>query len=309
MERNIAIIWGLVRAMMDSAGLTKNMRGKLWCEAFKTSVNILNISAGAKDDKLRCEKWNNIIPAYSKHLNQFGEIGIVKKGGIEPKLDNKGVDCMFVGYAEDHSGDVARMLNLSTQRIMVSRDIKWLNHTYEEHLQRIKDKQDEASDSTDSIKIFEEKHGNIQTKSQSTRPELSEAEVVETVDSSSDESDNTKTSINPRRLQRKLKQLGVDVDLPQTMTETYNLRTTIRNMQPEQTNNVKETYEEFIEMTYHMPETCLVCHGEIQMEDDETVLHANLSKDKFFYSPLESDYKEPKNFRAMMKLPYEEGKK
>ena len=34
---------------------------------------------------------------------------------------------MFVGYADDHSGDVYRFLNIHTKRIIMSRDVRWLN--------------------------------------------------------------------------------------------------------------------------------------------------------------------------------------
>ena len=34
---------------------------------------------------------------------------------------------MFVGYADDHSGDVYRFLNIKTKRIIMSRDARWLN--------------------------------------------------------------------------------------------------------------------------------------------------------------------------------------
>ena len=34
---------------------------------------------------------------------------------------------MFVGYADDHSGDVYRFLNINTKRIIMSRDARWLN--------------------------------------------------------------------------------------------------------------------------------------------------------------------------------------
>ena len=54
-------------------------------------------------------------------------IWIVKYGGIQQKLENKGVDCMFVGYGEDHSGEVYRMFNINLGKITMSRDVKWLN--------------------------------------------------------------------------------------------------------------------------------------------------------------------------------------
>ena len=34
---------------------------------------------------------------------------------------------MFVGYADDHSGDVYRFLNINTKRIIMSRGARWLN--------------------------------------------------------------------------------------------------------------------------------------------------------------------------------------
>ena len=34
---------------------------------------------------------------------------------------------MFVGYADDHSRDVYRFLNIHTKRIIISRDVRWMN--------------------------------------------------------------------------------------------------------------------------------------------------------------------------------------
>ena len=34
---------------------------------------------------------------------------------------------MFVGYADDHAGDVHRFMNVQTKRIILIRDAKWLN--------------------------------------------------------------------------------------------------------------------------------------------------------------------------------------
>ena len=38
---------------------------------------------------------------------------------------------MFVGYAEDHAVDVYRFLNIHTKRILMSRDVRWLNIIWE----------------------------------------------------------------------------------------------------------------------------------------------------------------------------------
>jgi hypothetical protein len=70
---------------------------------------------------------------YARSLREWGEIGIVTdhaKNKINAKLDNKGRPCMLVKYAENHQSDVYRMWDLKTHRIVISRDILWLNKIY-----------------------------------------------------------------------------------------------------------------------------------------------------------------------------------
>jgi hypothetical protein len=63
----------------------------------------------------------------------FGKVGVVTtKERIQAKLSNRGTTCMFVGYLEHHSRYVYRMLNLTTNSIINSRDIILLNKTYRE---------------------------------------------------------------------------------------------------------------------------------------------------------------------------------
>ena len=72
----------------------------------------------------------SIDARYMKYMTTFGEMAVVaihegKK--MISKLDNREKTCMFVGYAEDHTGDVYRFLNIHTKRIIMSRDVRWLN--------------------------------------------------------------------------------------------------------------------------------------------------------------------------------------
>ena len=46
---------------------------------------------------------------------------------MRSKLDDRGKTCMFVGYADDHTKDVYRFLNIHMRRIALSRDVRWLN--------------------------------------------------------------------------------------------------------------------------------------------------------------------------------------
>ena len=42
-----------------------------------------------------------------KNFQTFGEEGTVKiKGKFTPKISDRGAQCMMVGYAEQHDGDV-----------------------------------------------------------------------------------------------------------------------------------------------------------------------------------------------------------
>jgi hypothetical protein len=47
-------------------------------------------------------------------------------------LTNRGTTCIFVGYTENHSSDVYRMLNLSTNSIILSCNIIWLKKSYKD---------------------------------------------------------------------------------------------------------------------------------------------------------------------------------
>ena len=82
------------------------------------------------------KKFFEELPLWVNCLCQFGEIGIVadqKNKTICAKLQDRGIPCMFVGYPEDHSGDVYKMYNWQTQSIIQSRNIIWLSKTYGEY--------------------------------------------------------------------------------------------------------------------------------------------------------------------------------
>jgi hypothetical protein len=59
---------------------------------------------------------------------------VTTKDKIQAKLTNRGTPCIFVGYAENHSKDVFRTLNLETNAIINSRDIIWLKKMHKDWL-------------------------------------------------------------------------------------------------------------------------------------------------------------------------------
>ena len=65
------------------------------------------------------------------HISRFGEIGIAKKGpGIKSKMANPGIAVMYLGHAKEHGREVYRLLNIETKRVMMSRDVRWLDKNY-----------------------------------------------------------------------------------------------------------------------------------------------------------------------------------
>ena len=75
-------------------------------------------------------------PGYVKDLTSFVKICISKRNDDlhRSKLTNKGIPCMMVGYAKDNATGTYRLLNLESNRIIKSRNVKWLNRTYSEYV-------------------------------------------------------------------------------------------------------------------------------------------------------------------------------
>ena len=86
-------------------------------------------------------------------------MGILKKNKkIFSKLENKGQSCMFVGYSNEHAPDTYRIFVLGTRRIVVARDVLWLNAMYNE----IKERSIQEPDI--NIDLWEEKNTSIDCK-------------------------------------------------------------------------------------------------------------------------------------------------
>ena len=124
------MLMGRARAMLTQAGLDSKGKGEFWCEVISTATKLDNIMVRPERAKPPHTLFYGKDAKYMKYMRTFGEMAVVaihegKK--MRSKLDNRGKTCMFVGYTEDHSGDVYRFLNIHTKRILMSRDVRWLN--------------------------------------------------------------------------------------------------------------------------------------------------------------------------------------
>ena len=126
-ERKIPTLVGRARAMLIQAAINSKEKGEFWCVVISTATHLDSIMV--RPDTPHTLFYNKDAK-FMKHLRSYGEMAVVaihegKK--MRSKWDNRGKTCMFVGYADDHSGDVYRFLNIKTKRIIMSRDARWLN--------------------------------------------------------------------------------------------------------------------------------------------------------------------------------------
>ena len=124
-ERRIPMLMGRARAMLIQAGLEAKYKEEFWCEVISTATKLDNIMVRPERTKPPHTLFYGEDAKYARSLRAFGEMAVVaihegKK--MRSKLDYRGKTCMFVGYADDHTKDVYRFLNIHTKRIILSRD-------------------------------------------------------------------------------------------------------------------------------------------------------------------------------------------
>ena len=132
-EVAIATIGNRGRAMMIAANVPYAMRFKLYREAYRcaTLLDGLVVKEVDGEVKTRMEHWGMSLPKWTAALRTWGEAGVVTlKQKMRPKMEDKGLTCMLVGYAEDHAEGVYRMWNPTTGGIHESRDVTWLKRMY-----------------------------------------------------------------------------------------------------------------------------------------------------------------------------------
>ena len=132
-ELGFATLWARARAMMIQAGVPLETR-YLVCKECIATVTLLDglvqITINGKT-MTRFEHWFGKVPRFAKKLKIWGEAGVVKtKVVATPKVGDRGVTCMFVGYNTDSGDDVYRMWNPNTKRLHRTRDIRWLGRNY-----------------------------------------------------------------------------------------------------------------------------------------------------------------------------------
>ena len=112
-ERKIPTLMGRSRAMMIDAGFSQQDKRKFWREVISTATKLDNIMVRKERTKPPYTLLYNEEARYKKYLRSFGEMAVIaisdgKK--MRSKLDTRGRTGIFVGYADDHAGNVYRFM-------------------------------------------------------------------------------------------------------------------------------------------------------------------------------------------------------
>ena len=162
-ERKIPTLMGRSRAMMLTAGFSQQDKRKFWCEVISTATKLDNIMVRKDRTKPPYSLFYNDEAKYMKFLRSFGEMAVIaitdgKK--MRSKLDPRGRTGIFVGYADGHAGNVYRFINTQTKKIILSRDVQWLNSFWKEYKKR-------KDDSRNLVDVFHSLEEDEQTQEES----------------------------------------------------------------------------------------------------------------------------------------------
>ena len=90
----------------------------LWAEGAATATKIENMIVNVNKHTPAYWQFFGKDAPYASSLQSFSEIGIMHKGKtIKNKLDNQGIQGLFLRYADHHGTNVYCMLNLKTQKL------------------------------------------------------------------------------------------------------------------------------------------------------------------------------------------------
>ena len=123
------------RAAMHQANLPVEMQFRLFGEIF-TTITLLDGLTIIEVDGLKQSRYEHVFKKklkFVKYLRTIGEAGTVKiTSDTTPKLQDRGIHCIFVGYSLNHPEGCYRMYDPATHRVRQSRDVVWLHRMFYE---------------------------------------------------------------------------------------------------------------------------------------------------------------------------------
>ena len=105
------------------------------------------------------------------------------------KIDPRGKINLFVGYTTQHTGDVYRLLNPKTSRVIHSREVKWIGKTWAEFYKiKMIDRASGYVDPDEDLQLEEEDQDD---EEEELEPEKDEQEVIQVGQSQAEEPTET----------------------------------------------------------------------------------------------------------------------
>ena len=132
-EVGFATLGSRAKAIMNRAGIPDDLRYKVYLRALRTSTQLDGLITDCFNGKVmsRYEAFTGARPTFATNLRTWGEAGVVKiKTATSPKINNKGIVCMFTGYPDSHSSQCMEMWDHKTDGYHLTRDVVWLGRMY-----------------------------------------------------------------------------------------------------------------------------------------------------------------------------------
>ena len=136
-ERQFATLWGMVRASLKRAGLNKNKRlkNKLWAKCANMTTQIFNILVDDPSNECPFEKFYRRMPKWRQvsKFRPFGWMRVAKlHNKVTNKMSNRGELGLMIRYSDIHAVGTYRILMRKSEKVIMTRDVKWIDLYYGE---------------------------------------------------------------------------------------------------------------------------------------------------------------------------------
>ncbi len=118
--------------MLNGGKFISSLRNLLWAEASQTATVLQNNLVSQQGAMIPYHQFfgkgrKNILD----RVQRFGEICIVaNRVAVMNKMQNRGKHCIWLGFSENHSSKCYRLLNPETKRVLISRDVTFLDKSF-----------------------------------------------------------------------------------------------------------------------------------------------------------------------------------
>ena len=124
--------------MHNGGKFTTFLQSCLWAEATNTAMllenNLITLNRTLSPFQQFFGKRKKYVVTY---VQKFGEMCIItyKNNTHQAKLANHGTPSIWVGYAKNHSAATYQIFNPKTKKIILTRDVTFLQKSYSEYTQ------------------------------------------------------------------------------------------------------------------------------------------------------------------------------